>query len=165
MTKTTSNFPYAYSFLHDGSGYYNASQIFHPPCNEQDTAILRTINVCEFKECHFTHERTKIFKCIEDVCGIKNIMQRMSETCLGCIFQGTESDNFMQCTKSSHAFNPTGLLILSKYKLLKYGRGLYHSNDQFDEMGREKSSEIVQRGYLDVEVVKSRNIKSLTTLK
>jgi hypothetical protein len=62
----------------------------------------------------------------------------------------------MQCTHPSHAFNPTGLLILTKYRLLEYGRGLYHSSNQFDELGREKSSEIVQRGYLDVKVVKSR---------
>lgn len=152
VRKTAFNFQYSYSFLHDNSGHFNASQKLHPPCDEQDAIILKSINECEFKECHYSSERTKIFKCIEDICKIKNILQVMSETCLGCIFQGTEEDNFEECTKSTYAFNPTGLLLLSKYSLLNHQRGLYHPIKTFDKAGREKSSEIVQRGYLDVEV-------------
>lgn len=75
-------------------------------------------------------------------------MRLISETCLGCIFQGTKRGNFVECTKSEYAFNPTGLLVLSRYKILQSNNVLFHPNKR----DQQKSSEIIQRGYLDLEV-------------
>lgn len=157
VERTSANFPYSYSFLHDTTGRYNSTRIPHPPCNEKDTKILKIIDECEFKECHYSSYRTKIFKCIEEICKVKNIMQQMSETCLGCIFQGTERGNFMECTKPAYAFNPTGLLVLSRYKILKNQHELYHPYTNVDSTGHKRSSEIIQRGYLDIEVTLQYN--------
>lgn len=152
VERTSANFPYSYSFLHDKSGRFNSTRKPQPPCNEKDTEILKIIDECEFKECHYSSYRTKIFKCIEGICKVKNIMQQMSETCLGCIFQGTERGSFMECTKPEYAFNPTGLLVLSRYKILKNQHELYHPSTEVDNKGHKRSSEIIQRGYLDIEV-------------
>lgn len=68
------NFLYFYSFLYDIIGWFNSIRILYLLCNEKDIKILKIIDECEFKECYYLFYRIKIFKCIEEICKVKNIM-------------------------------------------------------------------------------------------
>ncbi|KAK3098693.1 hypothetical protein FSP39_022098 [Pinctada imbricata] len=151
-------YEYSYSFLHDQQqGDIDTKAKYPPPCHN-DTENIRLLQFCNDISCYSDPRRYRLFQCIEDECKMDRLMEKMSESCLGCLYHGTVNDNFDECTMSQYAFNPTGLLFLSKRPMSNIRRGFYHDVEQMKERihGQDytyyKSRELIQRGYLDVNV-------------
>ena len=85
---------------------------------------------------------------------MEDILSSMSESCLSCLYHGTVQDNFEECEAEDYAFNPTGLLLLSKLPMSHMRREFYHNTTRVESLGYTyyKSHELIQRGYLDVNV-------------
>ena len=152
--KLFSKYKYSFSFLNsthdnDVTNHFR----FPPPCMN-DTEKLNLFELCNEHVCYSDPHRMEFFDCLEHECKMEDILSAMSESCLSCLYHGTVQDNFKECETEDYAFNPTGLLLLSKNPLRQMKREFFHDTMQVESLGYTyyKSHELIQRGYLDVNV-------------
>jgi hypothetical protein len=145
--KNREKFPYSYSFTHNEDGEFDEKKHFPAPCSQQDLSGLNQINDCSDHNCHSKADYIELLACMEDHCratqnkkSIRDVFASLSDSCVGCIFSGTKR-NVFDCLNEKYAFNPTGLVLLSRHKITSYNSH-YFPHDH----------EVIRHGYLDVEV-------------
>jgi hypothetical protein len=145
--KNREKFPYSYSFIHNEDGEFDEKKHFPAPCSQQDLSGLDQIKDCSDHNCHSKADYMELLACMEYHCratqnkkSIRDVFASLSDSCVGCIFSGTER-NVFDCLSEEYAFNPTGLVLLSRHKITSYNSH-YFPHDH----------EVTRHGYLDVEV-------------
>lgn len=145
LHKTKELFPYSYSFTHEDTGEFKEEQ--PPPCTRKDVPLLKQVFECSDHTCHSKIDYDEFIACMEEQCNgrghekpIKQVFVDLSDSCAGCIFSGTKRDVY-DCLKVEYAYNPTGVVLLSKRQIHSY------KSEYFPHR-----SEIVRHGYLDVNI-------------
>lgn len=157
IRKSKSIFPYSYSFNHNKNGGYTKKA--NAPCDSSDKPHVRKVAECEEHSCHSEADNEAFIACMEKTCNINrttsisDVFKMLTDTCMSCIAAGTNK-YALDCLHNDYAFNPTGLLLLSKTKFLTY------NSEYFNH-----SKELIRHGYLYADVSINKRLCAVFTMR